>query len=157
MYKIPPPDLQVDFSVALAEIRTRYLQDALSEAIKSLDIATIDGQLAATAPPKSLSALAGHGLRGELVFPVPALLETNPQLLAYYRLLYGFSQKEFYTSETGVSRFQSMEKKGILTPVNKGELPALCRAARWHWAAAARRGQCRERCSWHHQGLRCNP
>ena len=128
MYKIPPPDLQIDFSVALTEIRTHYLQDALSKAIKSLDITTIDTQLAATAPPKSLSALAGHGLRGELVFPVPALLETNPQLLAYYRLLYGFSQKEFYTSETGVSRFQSMEKKGILTPVNKGELPALCEA-----------------------------
>jgi len=126
MYKIPPPDLQIDFSVALAKIRTRYLQDALCKAIKSLNITTIDSQLAATAPLKSLSTFAGHGLRGELVFPVPLLLETKPQLLAYYRLLYGFSQKEFYTSEIGVSRFQSMEKKGILTPVNKGELPALC-------------------------------
>ena len=128
MYKIPPPDLQIDFSIALAEIRTQFLQEALGDTVESLDIARIDKQLAGTVPKKSLAALAGHGLRGELMFPVPLLLETNPRLLGYYRLLYGFSQKEFYTSETGVSRFQAMEKKGVLTPANAKKLFALCEA-----------------------------
>lgn len=128
MYKIPPPDLQIDFSVALAALRKQLLQDALKETVESLDIARIDKQLAATVPKRSLSALAGHGLRGELMFPVPVLLETNPRLLGYYRLLYGFSQKEFYTAETGVSRFQSMEKKGVLAPANAKELATFCEA-----------------------------
>lgn len=128
MYKIPPPDLQIDFSVALVEIRTQFLQEALSDTVESLDIAEIDKQLAAAIPKQSLTALAGHGLRGELLFPVPLLLETNSRLLGYYRLLYGFSQKEFYTSETGVSRFQAMEKKGVLTPANAKEIPGLCDA-----------------------------
>ena len=128
MYKIPPPDLQVDFSLMLTEIRKRYLQDALSKTVESLDIPEIDIQLAGAVPKVCLATLAAHGLRGELLFPVPVLLEANPQLLAYYRLLYGFSQKEFYTSETGVSRFQSMEKKGVLTPLNREELPSLCDA-----------------------------
>jgi XcyI restriction endonuclease len=105
MYKIPPPDLQIDFSLALAKIRSLYLQDALSKVVKVLDITEIDHQLAAHVPKQSLTSLASNGLRGELVFPVPLILETNPRLLGYYRLLYGFSQKEFYTAATGVARF----------------------------------------------------
>lgn len=128
MYKIPSPDLQIDFSAALAEIRHLFLQDALSATVKKLDITNVDKQLAATVPKANLSALASHGLRGELLFPVPLLFEANPRLLGYYRLLYGFSQKEFYTSETGVSRFALMEKQGRITPANAGELPALCAA-----------------------------
>lgn len=79
-------------------------------------------------PKPSLATLASHGLRGELMFPVPLLLTENPRLLGYYRLLYGYSQKEFYTTETGVSRFQSMEKRGVLTAANAADLPDLCRA-----------------------------
>lgn len=128
MFKIPDPELQIDFSVALAEIRSLYLQDALSETVKAIDIAELDKQLGAMVPKPSLSALAGRGLRGELLFPVPLLLQTNPRLLGYYRLLYGFSQKEFYTTETGASRFQSMEKRGVLSAANASRLPDLYRA-----------------------------
>ena len=77
---------------------------------------------------ESLASLASNGLRGELVFPVPLILEANPRLLGYYRLLYGFSQKEFYTAATGVARFHSMEKADAPTKTNKGELAALCAA-----------------------------
>jgi hypothetical protein len=110
-YKIPAPDLQVDFSLALAEIRNLLLQDALSATVRTLDITEVDKQLAAIVPKESLAALAGHGLRGELLFPVSLVLEANPRLLGYYRLLYGFSKKEFYTKATGVGRFESLEKK----------------------------------------------
>jgi len=67
-------------------------------------------------------------LRGELMFAVPPVLTANAHLLGYYRLLYGYSQKEFYTTEMGVSRFQSMEKKGSLTEANAKLLPDLCHA-----------------------------
>jgi hypothetical protein len=53
-------------------------------------------------------------------------LEANPYLLGYYRLLLGFSQKEFYTRKFGASSFKSMEVKGILTKKHADALPELC-------------------------------
>jgi XcyI restriction endonuclease len=128
MFKIPDPELQIDFSVALAEIRTQYLQDALSATVKTLDITELDRSLAGFVPKKSLATLASHGLRGELVFAAPPVLMANARLLGYYRLLYGYSKKEFYTTETGISRFQAMETKGTLSAANAASLPDLCLA-----------------------------
>lgn len=128
MFKIPDPELQIDFSVALAEMRGLYLQDALSATVMKLDIAELDKELAQFVPSLSLATLAGHGLRGELMFAVPMVLKSNPRLLAYYRLLYGYSMKEFYTTETGVSRFKSMEKGGTLPKFKQEVLLDLCTA-----------------------------
>ncbi len=124
---IPSPELQIDFSFALGQIRSLYLQDALGQTIQNMDIAEVDQQLSAYVPKENLKALARHGLRGELVYPVPCVLEKNPHLLGYYRLLLGFSQKEFYTAQFGVTGFKSMETKGLLSEKNKGLLPALCK------------------------------
>jgi hypothetical protein len=55
------------------------------------------------------------------------LLKAIPYLLGYYRLLLGFSLKEFYTTKFGVSGFKSMEVKGILTNKNDNALPDLCK------------------------------
>ena len=96
--------------------------------VAALDVALIDRALEEFVPKDSLSTLAGHGLRGELVFPVPPLLAKNPYLLGYYRLLYGFSQKQFYATETGASRFKPMETDGRLTTRNAEHLPNLCNA-----------------------------
>lgn len=123
---IPSPALQIDFSYALGQIRSVYLQDALSKTVDDIDLPTLDNQLAEYVPQDSLKALAKRGLRGELVFSMPCMLEINPFLLGYYRLLLGFSQKEFYTTKFGVSGFKSMEVKGILTDRNKDRLPDLC-------------------------------
>ena len=123
---IPAPKLQIDFSFALGQIRSLYLQDALSKTLDDTNLIELDKELSTYVPHSGLKALAKHGLRGELVFPVPCLLQTNPYLLGYYRLLLGFSQKEFYTTKLGVSGFKSMETKGILTPKNKNTLPDLC-------------------------------
>ena len=128
IYLIPPPALQIDFAAALSDIRNRCLQDALMRTVKSLDIARIDGQLSDLVAKTDLASLAGHGLRGELMFPIPILLSANPYLLGYYRLLYGYSQKVFYTSTTGASRFKSMEESGVLTKKNAEELPVFCKA-----------------------------
>ena len=128
MFKVPTPDLQVDFAATLRELRRLYLQDALNETVRSLSVPEIDRELAAHVSPQSLSTLAGHGLRGEMMFPVPIVLRAKPQLLGYYRLLYGYSQKEFYTSSTGLGRFKSMEDRGIVAIRNDSELESMCDA-----------------------------
>lgn len=109
---IPAPQLQIDFAFALEQIRGLYLQHALSEAVGKLDIKNIDAELARIVPSASLTQLATRGLRGELMFAVPSLLSSSPRLLGYYRLLLGFSQKAFYTTQFGLTRFKSMEEKG---------------------------------------------
>jgi hypothetical protein len=122
---IPAPQQQIDFAFALEQIRSLYLQEALSAAIAKLDIPQIDVELAKFVPKDSLTKLAGHGLRGELMFPVPCLLTTEPRLLGYYRLLLGFSQKQFY-SIAGVGRFKSMEESGSLRAAQKEAIEPLC-------------------------------
>jgi hypothetical protein len=128
MVRVPDPELQVNFASALAKIRSLYLQDALSETVKALRIPDIDKQLAVHVPGHSLSVLAGHGLRGEMMFPTPVVLAANPRLLGYYRLLFGYSQKEFYTSATGLGRFKGMEVSGVLRKGLDASLPDLCDA-----------------------------
>jgi len=128
MFAIPDPELQIDFAALLNKIRRLYLQDALNETVRSLPIPQIDTELAAHVPPHSLSSLAGHGLRGELMFPVPTVLAANPRLLGYYRLLYGYSQKEFYTASTGLGPFKGMEERGAISTKNSTELADLCTA-----------------------------
>lgn len=126
MIRIPEPELQINFAAALAQVRRLYLQGALSETVRALNITTIDQELAQHVPSKSLAALASHGLRGEMLFPVPQLLTANPRLLGYYRLLYGYSQKEFYTTTTGLSRFKGMEERGTIAAKIAEEVPGLC-------------------------------
>lgn len=126
---IPLPDLQVEFSFALTEIRGLYLQDALRKTVQKMNIVEIDRELAAYVPKEFLAILAGRGLRGELVFPVPCVLEENPRLLGYYRLLLGYSQKAFYDNkETGLSAFKKMETRGIISDNVRNDLPDLCHA-----------------------------
>jgi len=125
---VPTPVLQIDFSFVLQEIRDMYLQDALGETINGIAPLVRDKQLSRYVSQKYLRALDRRGLRGELIFPIPCILEANPHLLGYYRLLLGYSQKAFYTKEFGILRFKEMEEKGILTDKNKGRLPELCKA-----------------------------
>lgn len=124
---IPDPELQASFATALSEIRTLYLQDALCDVVKSLAIPTIDQELAAIVPAHSLTALASHGIRGEMMFPVPSILSVNPRLLGYYRLLYGYSKKEFYTAATGLGRYIGMEERGAVGKGLDATLHDVCR------------------------------
>lgn len=124
---MPPPEMQIDFSFALGQVRSRYLQDALSATVDSLEIKQIDKELSEFVPGAGLKVLARHGLRGELLYAVPLVLGTNPYLLGYYRLLLGFSQKEFYTKSFGVAGFKSMETKGVISTNRRPILPDLCK------------------------------
>ena len=112
--ELPQPTLQVEFSISLAAARKAYLLDALCETVGKLDIPSLDKQIAELVPHEFIGKLASAGLRAELLFPVPLILEVNPRLLAYYRLLLGFSQKAFYGRGTGAGAFKSMEDTGRL-------------------------------------------
>lgn len=126
--KFPPPKLQIDFAFALKRFRAVYLQSALLETVRDMDIAELDRQLAQFVLPADLAAMAQYGLRGELLFAVPAVLEKNPYLLGYYRLLMGYSQKEFYGRDKGfgVGYFKSMETKGRTNKTAATNISALC-------------------------------
>lgn len=93
-----------------------------------MDIAELDRELAVIVPSSDLALLASRGLRGELLFPVPCLLTRNPKLIGYYRLLYGFSQKTFYTADLGLAMFKPMEDRGMIKESGRGSIPPLCRA-----------------------------
>jgi hypothetical protein len=125
-FSIPDPELQASFAAALLEIRQQSLQEALRVAVSSLEVPLIDKELAEHVPAHSLATLAGQGLRGELAFPVPSMLQANPQLLGYYRLLYGYSRKEFYSTGTGLGRYRGMEDRGTISKALVNTLPDLC-------------------------------
>jgi hypothetical protein len=128
--QLPPPTLQIDFALTLKRLRSVCLQNALLETVRGMDIAGLDRQLAEYTPPSDLAILARHGLRAELLFAVPAVLERNPYLLGYYRLLMGYSQKEFYGSGKGfgAAPFKAMEEKGKVSKAAAANLPDLCAA-----------------------------
>src|SRR5688572_6225340 len=82
-------DLQIDFWARLQQIRAKYLTDALVQSVRTLDIANMDRELEQSVGNERLSPLTVQGIRGEVFFPIPALLKVKPNLLGYYRLLYG--------------------------------------------------------------------
>lgn len=126
--KVPSPELQIDFAIALRKVRSLYLQEALSETVAKCDIAQLDLELSKFVPKSLHAELAKHGLRGELLFPVPTLLRQNLRLVGYYRLLLGFSQKEFYSTKIGAGVFRKAEDDGVLTIKATAQLDSLCTA-----------------------------
>jgi hypothetical protein len=124
--KLSSSKAQARRAAQLEQARRLFLQEALRAAIAAtVDLAVIDSELRELAPLGELQKLASCGLRGELVFAVPSLLEVKPNLLGYYRLLLGFSQKEFY-GKLKLGRFVSMETKGKLHRKLVPELRSLC-------------------------------
>lgn len=126
--RIPVPELQLLFATELQRLKRKHLLPAFRSAIANINLRNLDEELHLYAPEDCLTRLAGRGLRGELVFPVPAILSVCPNLLTYYRLLTGHSQKAFYVKATGMMPFKSMESTGPLNPKISGLLPSLCRA-----------------------------
>jgi hypothetical protein len=122
----PDPLLQLGFATLLDNARDKILLSALRKTVATLSTPELDAELAQYASASSLSILSGYGLRGETVFPVPLVLRKTPSLLGYYRLLFGYSQKQFYTSKTGASCLRTMEVKALLTSKAAGSLEETC-------------------------------
>jgi hypothetical protein len=117
------PALQILFAQRLEQIRSVYLHEALGRCVEKLDIALLDRDLHSFVPDVHLAKLAKFSLRGEAFFPVPYLLENCPYLLGYYRLLLGYSRKEF---SKGYSPWLILEDKGRIPLKLRGQLPELC-------------------------------
>lgn len=132
-FEIPFPSLQIGFYHRLQELRHTVLLESLLKTVGKSEIAEIDRQLDKFVTQKALRKVAGWGLRGEIVFSVPYILEQNPQLLGYYRLLLGFSQKQFYGRQCGFGIFKSLEERGAIIDRQKPLLPdfsrCLCKSA----------------------------
>ncbi|MDR1262980.1 MAG: XcyI family restriction endonuclease, partial [Oscillospiraceae bacterium] len=128
MINLPSPALQINFAFALKEVRERMLAEALQQCVEELDLTLLDSQLHEYADDISLKRVASLGLRGELLFAVPCILERRPSLLGYYRLLLGYSQKVFYTGESGVGKFKMMEEQDVISTRQNECLPELCKA-----------------------------
>lgn len=122
---LPSSKPQANVASYLEQFRKIHLQQALSNAIWALSLRQINRELDEFAPAHDLRALAGKGIRGEFVFALPGILSTKPNLLGYYRLLLGYSQKEFY-NKSRLGRFASMEIEGRISPrlhSDPGSLP----------------------------------
>ena len=121
----PLPELQITFYHRLHELRETLLLDSLLQVVAESEIPVIDEELSKLVSREALQRMASWGLRGEIVFAVPYLLMQRPQLLGYYRLLLGFSQKQFYGKEYGFGIFKSMEEKGLCSAVQQAALSEL--------------------------------
>ncbi|RCR71284.1 XcyI family restriction endonuclease [Larkinella punicea] len=121
------PDLQIGLHYRLRNIKDLYFHEALSKAVKNMSISSIDSELNSLVSQDALQKLASFSLRGEALFPLPILLKENPFLLGYYRLLYGFSQKEFY-NKGPFGAFKAMEEKGKLSKNASNDLEYLCKS-----------------------------
>lgn len=124
---LPSSRPQANVASHLEAFRKLYLQQALSKAIEEVDLRTVNAELDRLAPARDLLKLASRGIRGEFIFALPAILATKPSLLGYYRLLLGYSQKEFY-QKSRLGRFEVLEAKGELPERLSGELIQLCAA-----------------------------
>lgn len=102
-----------------------YRASRIRRKVAAIEIKTLDSELHKYVDKGSLQILAMHGMRGELLFAVPCILEKNPRLLGYYRLLLGYSQKGFYTAATGAGMFKSLKEKGTLSQKQRNALPEL--------------------------------
>jgi hypothetical protein len=119
------PDLQISFYYRLQALQDLYLHNALKRTIEGMDIETLDDQLVQYVKPEYLKRIASFGLRGELFFAVPCIIEANPYLLGYYRLLLGISGKQFY-DQGPFGRFKRFEVKGDLPDRLRSDISALC-------------------------------
>jgi hypothetical protein len=125
---IPSASRQIAFHQLLVSARKTWLIDALTEALGRVELARLKEQILEFVAPDAQRILAQAGIRDEIIFPLPILLEASPTLVGYYRLLLGVPQKSFYAGGTGMGIFKSMEMRGTLGPRQLQALPNFCRA-----------------------------
>ena len=126
-FRLDPPKLQISFAHRLVTLQQTHLQPALLETVGGLDIVELDAEIARLAPAQGLKLLAGAGLRAEVLFVLPLVLKSRPALLTYYRTLLGYSQKEFYSSGSGLSAFRKAEDGEGFGTTARNTLPAFCK------------------------------
>ncbi|MGH9129193.1 MAG: XcyI family restriction endonuclease [Acidimicrobiales bacterium] len=127
-FALPPPARQVYIRSFLANARTSVLSDAIRDAVRLVDPATLAAEMDQHAPPAARQILQGLGVRDDTVFAVPSVLRQDPRTLGYYRLLLGVSQKRFYGRGSGMGPFKAMEDRGGIRADLDRAIPELCKA-----------------------------
>ena len=111
--RVPSASRQIAFHQLLVGARKKWLLAALAETLAKVDPVALKREIARLVPKDAQKILAEAGIRDEHVFPTPLVLEAQPSLVGYYRLLLGAPQKSFYSSGSGLSRFKvAIEIKG---------------------------------------------
>lgn len=128
--KLNPPSAsrQVQFYQLLVAARKQWFMDALSKALSEVEQKVVKKETGKYVPAAAQKILAAAGIRDEHVFPVPAVIEANPSLVGYYRLLLGAPQKSFYNGSTGMGMFKSMEESGTASQRQKDRISEFCKA-----------------------------
>ncbi len=121
-FRAIPADPAITLYQALRAARQLSLQPALKRAVAEVGVAAIDADLHRLVPGAALNHVAALGLRGELVFPVPALIGHAPALL-------GVSRKEFgQPQRLGYGPWLAAEQSGRLSVRLISALDPFCAA-----------------------------
>lgn len=125
---IPSTAKQIQTQKILHAYRDRMLGENLKIAVATIDPDILQSEIAKFVNKDCRMVLQGLSIREETMFALPCVLNSNPTLLGYYRLLMGISEKQFYTSSTGLSIFKPMEHDGKITKNSEQEINNLCYA-----------------------------
>ena len=111
VFDIPSTGRQIYIEQFLRRARKTCLHAAVAASAQAIDSTTLRKELIEYVPVEGLALLQGTGVRDEEVFIAPSMLRHSPGIIAFYRLLLGISQKQFYTSKTGLARFKPLEER----------------------------------------------
>lgn len=125
---IPATKRQTYIEEFLRHARATCLHEVVAETARAVAPALLRSELVAHVPAEGLSFLQGTGIRDEEVYVVPCLLERRPGIIAFYRLLLGISQKQFYAAKTGLSKFKALEDGSPIPHALQPGLGDFCRA-----------------------------
>ena len=123
---IPSTAKQIQTQKILHAYRDRMLGENLKIAVATIDPDILQSEIGKFVNKDCRMILQGLSIREETMFALPCVLNSNPTLLGYYRLLMGISEKQFYTSSTGLSIFKPMEHDGKITKNSEQEINNFC-------------------------------
>lgn len=127
VFDIPSTGRQVYIEQFLRRARKTCLHAAVATSAQAIDSTTLRKELIEYVPSEGLTLLQGTGVRDEEVFIAPSMLRHSPGIITFYRLLLGISQKQFYTSKTGLARFKPLEERQEIPSAVDSLIDSLCR------------------------------
>ncbi len=125
---IPSVAKQIKAQQILDDYKDAMLGSQLRDACANIDPLTLHREIVEFVPKSSMKTLQSLGIREETLFALPCVLKENPRLLGYYRLLLGISEKQFYTTSSGLSSYRTLEYDGKNKIISHEALSRLCRA-----------------------------
>ena len=127
-FRVPSTERQIYIEAFLRHARANCLHEVVATTASAVTPTALRKELITYVPTEGLSFLQGTGIRDEEVYVVPCLLVRCPSIIAFYRLLLGISQKQFYATKTGLSKFKILEDGAAVPSSLRPQLGDFCRA-----------------------------